>query len=125
MMNTTSIPSQQALKMELKEKAGEAEKRGDLDWMAVILGPRLAFQRADDEKTVDDQVAFLQKVKAGSKRATRIIESIELFRTGKRGGRFPLRESRSEHKNGNHLQGQKWMLTKRASNSRKPIQAVA
>lgn len=64
---------------ELNVKIGDAENRGDRDWLAGILAPRLAFQRADDQKTADDQVAFLQKVKAGGKRVTRIIEPIELY----------------------------------------------
>jgi hypothetical protein len=63
----------------LNDQIGDAENRGDSDWLARILAPRLAFQRADDQKTVDDQVAFLQKVKAGGDRTTRIIEPIEFY----------------------------------------------
>lgn len=78
-MSTTSVTSDQAALTDLNKKITEAENRGDRDWLGGILAPRLAFQRADDQKTVDDQVAFLQKVKAGGKRVTRIIEPIELF----------------------------------------------
>jgi Domain of unknown function (DUF4440) len=79
MMSTTSVTSDQAALTDLNKKIGEAENRGDRDWLAGILAPRLAFQRADDQKTVDDQVAFLQKVKAGGNRATRIVEPIEVY----------------------------------------------
>lgn len=75
---TTSVKDRAALTA-LNKKIAKAEDRGDRDWLSGILAPRLAFQRADDQKTIDDQVAFLQKVEAGSKRATRIIEPIELF----------------------------------------------
>jgi hypothetical protein len=64
---------------ELNTKIGDAENRGDGEWLATILAPRLAFQRADELRTVDDQVAFLQKVKPGGTRVIRIIEPIELY----------------------------------------------
>jgi hypothetical protein len=64
---------------ELNTKIGEAENRGDRNWLATILAPRLAFQRADEAHTVDDHVAFLQKVALGGTRTTRIIEPIELY----------------------------------------------
>ncbi|MGH9238144.1 MAG: hypothetical protein ACRD3G_08910 [Vicinamibacterales bacterium] len=57
---------------------GEAEERGDREALAKVLAPRLAFQRADASQTVDDQVAFLQKVTAGNARVTKIIEPIEV-----------------------------------------------
>src|SRR5216684_957491 len=69
---------EQTLK-ELNERIGVAESSGDREWLSTILAPRLAFQRADEARTVDDQVAFLQKVKAGSTRITRIIEPIEFY----------------------------------------------
>jgi hypothetical protein len=68
---------EQALK-ELNEAIGDAENRGDREWLSGILAPRLAFQRADKARTVDDQVAFLQKVTPGGDRVTRIIEPIEV-----------------------------------------------
>lgn len=58
---------------------GDAENRGDREWLTGILAPRLAFQRADDHRTVDDQVAFIQKVKGGGNRVTRIIEPVEVY----------------------------------------------
>lgn len=57
---------------------GDAENRGDAEALAAMLAPRLAFQRADAARTVDDQVAFLQKVAAGGTRVTRLLEPIEL-----------------------------------------------
>lgn len=78
-MSVISMTSDHEALMDLNEKIGESENRGDRDWLAGILAPRLAFQRADDQKTVDNQVAFLQKVKAGGTRVTRIIEPIQLF----------------------------------------------
>lgn len=64
---------------ELNERIGDAENRGDREWLATILAPRLAFQRADDKKTVDDQVSFLQKVSPCGTRVPRIIEPIQLY----------------------------------------------
>lgn len=78
MTTTTLVTSHQETLRELNCRIGDAENRGDRDWLAGILAPRLAFQRADDQKTVDDQVAFLQHVKAGGSRVTRIIEPIEV-----------------------------------------------
>jgi len=69
---------EQALK-ELNGKIGDAENRGDHEWLAGVLAPKLAFQRADEQKTVDDQVAFLQKVKSGGSRETQIVEPIDLY----------------------------------------------
>jgi hypothetical protein len=67
--------------IELNTKIGDAENTGAREWLTTILAPRLAFQRADESRTVDDQVAFLQKVKAGgTPRVTRrIIEPIEIY----------------------------------------------
>jgi len=39
---------------ELNTKIGEAENNGDREWLATILAPRLAFQRADEPRTVDE-----------------------------------------------------------------------
>jgi hypothetical protein len=78
-MKKTSVKSHKEALRKLNEKIVDAENRGNRKWLAKILAPRLAFQRADDEKTVDDQVAFLQKVKKGGSRVTRIIEPIELY----------------------------------------------
>jgi Domain of unknown function (DUF4440) len=40
------------------------ENAGDRAWFDGVLASRLAFQRADPDRTVDDRVAFLQKVKS-------------------------------------------------------------
>ena len=59
---------------------GEHEDGGKAAKLAKLLAPRLAFQRADPKQTVDDQVAFLQKVarkkKTDSPRTTTISEPI-------------------------------------------------
>lgn len=78
-MNTNSVMSHQEELRELNLKIGDAENHGDREWLAGILAPRLAFQRADDQRTIDDQVSFLQKVKPGGTRRTRIIEPIEVL----------------------------------------------
>jgi len=74
----TQLKDEDALK-ELNVKIGAAESSGDREWLASILAPHLAFQRADKLLTVDDENAFLWKVKAGGRRATEIVEPIQLF----------------------------------------------
>jgi uncharacterized protein DUF4440 len=64
---------------DLNVAIGDAENRGDRDELSKMLAPRLAFQRADDARTVDDAVAFLQKVASGGTRLTRVIEPIEVY----------------------------------------------
>jgi hypothetical protein len=67
---------------EMNMKIADAEHQGDREWLAAILAPRLAFQRADGQLTVDDQVAFLQKVKPdepGVEKRKLSIEAIELY----------------------------------------------
>lgn len=78
MPNDSQRYDQQALR-ELNLRIGDAESQGDREWLASILAPKLAFQRADPARTVDDRDAFLQKVKPASARSTRIIEPIELY----------------------------------------------
>jgi hypothetical protein len=73
------MPDDNDLLRELNIKIGDAENRGDKEWLISILAPRLAFQRADKIKTVDDKVAFLQKVAPGVERITRIIEPIVFY----------------------------------------------
>jgi hypothetical protein len=63
----------------LNTRIGVAESRGDREWLATILAPRLAFQRADDTRTVDDRATFLQKVTRAGTRTTRILEPIQLY----------------------------------------------
>jgi hypothetical protein len=64
---------------EINLKISSAEDAGDATWLASVLAPRLAFQRADDAKTVDNEIAFLQKIKAGRVSEARIIEPIAMF----------------------------------------------
>ena len=63
----------------LNIEINDAENNGNDHRLAEILAPRLAFQRADQKKTVDDQVAFLQKVESGGTREIQIIDPIELY----------------------------------------------
>lgn len=64
---------------EINVKIPEKENAGDREWLAGILAPRLAFQRSDKDRTVDDQVAYLQKVHSGGTRTSQKIESIEVL----------------------------------------------
>ena len=64
---------------QLNLEIGEAENRGDREWLAAVMAPALAFQRADDARTIDDRAAFLDKVKAGGTRVTRIDEPVEIY----------------------------------------------
>jgi hypothetical protein len=57
----------------------DAENRGDREFLAGILAPRLAFQRANEQATVDDAIAFLQKVAPGGGRSIRILEPIQVL----------------------------------------------
>lgn len=61
----------------LNIQIGEAESRGDRDWLDGMIASELAFRRAD-RKTVDGRVQFLSKVKASDERQTR-IESIDII----------------------------------------------
>lgn len=63
---------------QLNTRIAEAENAGDREWLASICAPRLAFQRADEARTVDDHIAFLQKVKGGGppRLTRRIVEPI-------------------------------------------------
>jgi len=64
---------------DLNLQISEAEARGDREWLASILAPKLAFQRADPARTVDDREAFLGKVKPGGGGPARIVEPIQLY----------------------------------------------
>lgn len=71
MQNDTEILTQ------LNIQIGEAESRGDRDWLDGVIASEFAFRRAD-RKTVDGRVQFLSKVKASDERQTR-IESIDVI----------------------------------------------
>lgn len=62
---------------ELNAQIREAENDGNRDWLASILAPRLAFQRADTMRTVDNRDALLQ-VQSGGKRKTLRIGPIDV-----------------------------------------------
>jgi uncharacterized protein DUF4440 len=64
---------------EINEGINRAENHGDRDWLATRIAPQLAFQRADDARTVDDRDAFLEKVKPGGTRVSRVLEPIQVF----------------------------------------------
>jgi hypothetical protein len=73
------MPDDKQALIDLNAKINDAENSGDREWLATILAPRLALQRADKPRTIDDQVAFLQKVEPGGKRGLLKIEPIELY----------------------------------------------
>jgi len=73
------MPDDKQALIDLNEQINDAENNGNREWLATILAPRLALQRADKPRTIDDQVAFLQKVEPGGKRVLLKIESIELY----------------------------------------------
>jgi hypothetical protein len=55
-----------------------AENQGDRDWLAGVIAPKLAFQRANPERTISDRNEFLDAVKAGAQGETE-VESISLY----------------------------------------------
>ena len=61
----------------LNEELIDAENRGDHAWIAGILAPSFAFQRADE--SVLDGLGFLQSLAPGGTRTTEIREPIQLF----------------------------------------------
>lgn len=68
----------QALK-KLNEKINDAENYGDRDFLNSVLAPELAFQRANEQKTVNDRTAFLEKVEPGGRRILEEIVDIKLY----------------------------------------------
>ena len=64
---------------DLNEGIGRAENKGDTKWLSDVLAPQLAFQRADDARTIDDRDTFLLKVKPGGTRVTQVLEPIQVF----------------------------------------------
>ncbi len=79
MQNNTQMLDDKRTLRELNTRIGDAESKGDRDWLASILAPHPAFQRADETRTVDDEAAFLQKIKPGGARVTEIIEPIQFY----------------------------------------------
>src|SRR3989304_7016679 len=61
---------------QLNVQIGEAESKGDRNWLDGVIAPKLAFRRADGT-TIDDQADFLKKVARSDPRET-TVESIDL-----------------------------------------------
>ena len=59
----------------LNQRIGDAEERGDREFLDSILAPALAFRRADPAGTVVDRTTFLDGVKPGMRRSTE-VESV-------------------------------------------------
>lgn len=63
---------------DLNRQIRVAETQGDREWLAGVIAPKLAFQRANPEKTVTDRDGYLEAVKPGVNGETE-IESISLY----------------------------------------------
>jgi hypothetical protein len=63
---------------QLNVRIGEAESKGDRNSLDGVLAAKLAFQRANDTKSIVDRQEFLTTVAPGSKRDTE-VESIQLY----------------------------------------------
>lgn len=61
---------------QLNVQIGEAESKGDRNWLDGVIAPKLAFRRADGT-TIDDRADFLKKVAPSDPRET-TVESIDL-----------------------------------------------
>src|SRR6187402_1318540 len=55
-----------------------AETKGDREWLSGVIAPKLAFQRANPQRTIDDRDAYLDAVKPAVAGET-AIESISLY----------------------------------------------
>ncbi|KRA84504.1 DUF4440 domain-containing protein [Altererythrobacter sp. Root672] len=77
-MRSTGARDHEELKR-LNARINDAENRGDRVFLAAVLAPKFAFQRADPERTVDDAGTFLQKVAPGGERTIRVLKPIQLF----------------------------------------------
>lgn len=62
----------------LNIEIGAAETRGDRDWLHGALATKLAFQRANEARTIVDREEFLMGVASSSDRDTQ-VESIHLY----------------------------------------------
>jgi len=63
---------------ELNAQIGAAESSGSRDRLDGVMATKLAFQRANEARTIVDRKEFLDAVAAGSDRDTE-IESIQLY----------------------------------------------
>lgn len=61
---------------QLNVQIGEAESKGDRNWLDGVIAPKLAFRRADGT-TIDDRTDFLKKVGPSDPRET-TVDSIDL-----------------------------------------------
>jgi hypothetical protein len=59
----------------LNKQVGEAEERGDRQFLDGVLASALAFRRADPQGTIVDRKTFLDNVKPGIPRTTE-VESV-------------------------------------------------
>ena len=59
----------------LNQKIGEAEARGDREFLDGILAPSMAFRRANPQSTVVDRKTYLDSVKPSALRTTE-VESV-------------------------------------------------
>jgi len=55
-----------------------AENQGDREWLAGVIAPKLAFQRANPERTISNRDEYLDAVKPGAHGETQ-VESISLY----------------------------------------------
>ncbi len=55
---------------------GQAEAKGDREWLEQHIAPQLAFRRADG-KTIDNRIAYLNKVHSSEERKT-TVTSIDI-----------------------------------------------
>ena len=62
---------------ELNIRIGDAENVGDSEWLAGVLAPRLAMQKANG--AIEDRESFLRQVTSGGNRVSRILEPIQLY----------------------------------------------
>jgi uncharacterized protein DUF4440 len=65
------MPNDKEVLTQLNIQIGEAETRGDRQWLGDVIALKFAFRRAD-RKTIDDRTDFLKKVTASEPRDTSI-----------------------------------------------------
>ncbi|SRR5688572_1239966 len=65
------MPNDKEVLTQLNVQIGEAETKGDRQWLSDVIAPKLAFRRAD-RKTIDDHDDFLKKVTTSEPRETSI-----------------------------------------------------
>lgn len=67
----------------LNIEIANAEDLGKRKWLAKILAPKMAFRRANADRTFDSRNTFLKKVapleEGKSPKTTKILEPIEIY----------------------------------------------